>query len=94
LNLPASCCDVGFLATFVFFPFAPLLLTNDFLLLQALDWTLLVKLAGFLNGLRLLKDHQRESKVSGLIPGAVVRLCFFRIVLSTLEKPLIFFEDL
>jgi hypothetical protein len=27
-----------------------------------------VKLAGFLNGSRLLRDHQRESKVSGLIP--------------------------
>jgi hypothetical protein len=54
----------------------------------------LVKLAGFLNGSRLLRDHQRESRVFGLIPGAVVLLCFFRTVLSTLGKPLMVVEDL
>jgi hypothetical protein len=53
-----------------------------------------MKLAGFLNRSRLLRDHQRESKVSGLIPGAVVLLCFFRIMLSTSEKPLMVVEDL
>jgi hypothetical protein len=89
-----SYCDVRFLATFIFFPFTPLLLVNDFLLLQALAWTSLVKLAGFLNESRLLRDHQRESKVFGLIPGAVVLLCFFRIVLSTMEKLLMVVEDL
>jgi hypothetical protein len=78
----------------LFFPFTPLLVDNDFLLLQALSWTLLVKLVVFLNGSRLLRDHQRESKVFGLIPGAVVLLCFSRIVLSTLEKPLMIVEDL
>jgi hypothetical protein len=77
-----------------FFPFTPLLLANDFLLLQALAWTSLVKLTGFLNESRLLRDHQRESKVFSLIPGAVVLLCFFRIVLSTLEKLLMVVEDL
>jgi hypothetical protein len=77
-----------------FLPFTPLLLANDFLLLQALAWTSLVKLAGFLNELLLLRDHQRELKVFGLIPGAIVLLCFFRIVLSTLEKPLMVVEDL
>jgi hypothetical protein len=77
-----------------FFPFTKLLLANDFLLLQALAWTLLVKLARFLNGSRLLRDHQRESKVFGLILGAVVLLCFFRIMLSTLEKPLMVVKDL
>jgi hypothetical protein len=53
-----------------------------------------VKLAGFLNESRLLRDHQRDSEVFGLIPGAVVLLCFFRIVLSTLEKPLMVVKDL
>jgi hypothetical protein len=53
-----------------------------------------VKLGGFLNKLWLLRDHQRESKVSGLIPGVVVLWCFFGIVLSTLEKPLMVVEDL
>jgi hypothetical protein len=76
------------------FPFTPLMLANDFLLLQALAWTLLVRLVGFLNESRLLRDHQRESKVFGLIPGAVVLLCFFKIVLSTLEKLLMVVEDL
>jgi hypothetical protein len=53
-----------------------------------------VKLAIFMNGSRLLRDHQRESKVFGLIPGAVVLLCFSRIMLSTLEKQLMVVEDL
>jgi hypothetical protein len=85
---------LGSLQPSSFFPFTPLLLASDFLLLHALAWTSLVKLAGFLNELRLLRDHQRESKVFGLIPDAVVLLCFFRIVLSTLEKPLMVVEDL
>jgi hypothetical protein len=55
---------------------------------------LLAKLAGFLNGSRLLRVHRRESKVFGLILGAVVLLCFFRIMLSILEKPLMVVEDL
>jgi hypothetical protein len=93
--MPVSCCDVRFLATFpLFFLFTPLLLANDFLLLQALAWTSLVKLGAFLNGSRLLRDHQKESKVFGLIPDTVVLLCFSRIVLSTLEKPLMVVEDL
>jgi hypothetical protein len=89
-----SYCDVRFLATFFFFTFTPLLLTNDFLLLQALAWTSLVRLVRFLNELWLLRDHQRESKIFGLIPGAVMLLCFFKIVLSTLEKLLMVVEDL
>jgi hypothetical protein len=72
---------------------ALLLLANNFFLLQALAWTLLAKLAGFLNGSQLLRDHQRGSKVFGLIPGAVVLLCFFKTVLSTLGKPLMVAED-
>jgi hypothetical protein len=53
-----------------------------------------VRLVGFLNESRLLRDLQRELKVFGLIPGAVVLLCFFKIVLSTLEKLLMVVEDL
>jgi hypothetical protein len=53
-----------------------------------------VKLAVFLNGSRLLRDHQRESRVFGLIPGVVVLLCFFRTVLSTSGKPSMVVEDL
>jgi hypothetical protein len=53
-----------------------------------------VKLAVFLNGSWLLRDHRRESKVFGLIPGYVVLLCFSRIMLSTLEKQLMVVEDL
>jgi hypothetical protein len=64
--------------------FTPFLVANDFSLPQALAWTLLVRHIGFLNESRLSRNHQRESKVCGLIPGAVVLLCFFKIVLSTL----------
>jgi hypothetical protein len=53
-----------------------------------------VKLVVFLNGSRLLRDHQKESKVFGLIPGAVMLLCFSRIMLSTLERQFMVVEDL
>jgi hypothetical protein len=53
-----------------------------------------VKLAVFVNGLRLLRDHQVESKLFGLIPDAVVLLCFSKIVPSTLEKRLMAIENL
>jgi hypothetical protein len=76
------------------FLFTPLLVANDFALSQALSWTLLVRHVGFLNESRLLRNHQRESKVCGLIPGAVVLLCFFKIVFSTLERLLMVVEDL
>jgi hypothetical protein len=67
-----------------FFLFIPLLLANTFLLSQVLAWTLLGRHVGFLNELRLSRKHQRESIVCGLIPDAIVPLCFFKIVLSTL----------
>jgi hypothetical protein len=76
------------------FPFIPLLLANTFLLSQVLAWTLLVRHVGFLNELQLSRKHQRESTVCGLIPDAVVSLCFFKIVLSTLEKQLMVVKDL
>jgi hypothetical protein len=50
-----------------------------------------VKLAVFLNGSRLLRDHQRESKLFGLILGA---LFFSKIALNTLEKQLMVVENL
>jgi hypothetical protein len=53
-----------------------------------------VKLAVFLNGLRLLRDHQVESKLFGPIPGAAVLLCFSKIVLNILEKRLMVVEKL
>jgi hypothetical protein len=68
IGIAESACDVRFFATFLFFPFTPLPLANDFLLLQALAWILLVRLVGFLNESWLLRDLQRESKVFGLIP--------------------------
>jgi hypothetical protein len=76
------------------FPFAPLLLANTFSLSQVLAWTLLVRHVRFLNEPWLSRNHQRESTVCGLIPGAVVPLCFFKIVLSILEKLLMVVEDL
>jgi hypothetical protein len=76
------------------FPFIPLLLANTFFLSQVLVWTLLVRHVGFLNELRLSRKHQRESTVCGLILDAVVPLCFFKIVLSTLEKQLMVVKDL
>jgi hypothetical protein len=76
------------------FPFTSLLLANTFLLSQVLAWTLLVRHIGFLNKLRISRKHQRESTVCGLIPGAVVPLCLFKIVLSILEKRLMVVEDL
>jgi hypothetical protein len=53
-----------------------------------------VTLTVFLNGSQLLRDHQVESKLFGLIPGAVVLLCFSKIVLNTLEKRLMIVENL
>jgi hypothetical protein len=76
------------------FPFIPLLLANTFLLSQVLAWTLLVRHVGFLNELRLSRKHQRESIVCGLIPGAIVPLCFFKIVPNILEKQLMVVKDL
>jgi hypothetical protein len=69
-----------------FFPLIPLLLANTFLLSQVLVWTLLVRHVGFLSELRLWRKHKRESTVCGLIPDAVVPSCFFKIMLSILEK--------
>jgi hypothetical protein len=77
-----------------FFPFIPLLLANAFLLSKVLVWTLLVRHVGFLNELRLSRKHQRESTVCGLILDAVVPLCFFKIMLSILEKQLMVVKDL
>jgi hypothetical protein len=76
------------------FLFTPLLVANTFSLSQVLAWTLLVRHVGFLNELRLSRNHQRESIVCGLIPDAGVPLCFFRIVLSILGKQLMVVEDL
>jgi hypothetical protein len=77
-----------------FFPFIPLLLANAFLLSQVLVWTLLVRHVGFLSELWLWRKHQRESTVCGLIPSVVVPLCFFKTVLSILEKQLMVVKDL
>jgi hypothetical protein len=78
-----------------FFPFIPLLLSDIFLLLsQVLVWTLLVRHVGLLSELRLWRKHQRESTACGLIPGVVVPLCFFKTVLSILEKQLMVVKDL
>jgi hypothetical protein len=76
------------------FPSIPLVLANAFLLSQVLAWTFLVRRVGFLNELRLSREHQRESIVCGLIPNAVVPLCFFKIMLNTLEKQLMVVKDL
>jgi hypothetical protein len=76
------------------FPFIPLLLANTFLLSQVHAWTLLRRHVGFLSELQLSRKHQRESTVCGLIPDVVVSLCFFNIVLSTLEKQLMVVKDL
>jgi hypothetical protein len=53
-----------------------------------------VKLAMFLTGSRLLRDHQRESKLFGLILGTVVLLFFSKIALNTLEKQLTVVKNL
>jgi hypothetical protein len=76
------------------FPSISLLLADAFLLSLVLAWTLLVRRVGFLSELRLSREHQRELTVCGLIPDAVVSLCFFKIMLSTLEKQLLVFKDL
>jgi hypothetical protein len=47
-----------------------------------------MKLAMFLNGSRLLRAHQVESKLLGLNPGVAMPLCFSKIVLNILEKRL------
>jgi hypothetical protein len=76
------------------FPFIPLLLANILPLSQVLAWTLSVRHVGFLNEPRLSRKHQRESTVCGLIPGAIVPLCFFKIVLNILEKRLMVVKGL
>jgi hypothetical protein len=53
-----------------------------------------VKLAVFLNGSRLLRAHQVESKLFGLIFGAAVLLCFSKIMLNILKKQLMVVEKL
>jgi hypothetical protein len=75
------------------FPFTPLLMANDFSLLQALAWISLVRHVRFLNELWLSRNHQRESQVCGLTPSAAVLLCYFKIVLNTLGKLLTVVED-
>jgi hypothetical protein len=74
-------------------PFTPLLVANDFSLVQVLPWISLVRHVRFLNELWLSRNHQRESQVCGLTTGAAVLLCCFKIMLSTLEKLLTVFED-
>jgi hypothetical protein len=53
-------------------------------LLQVLAWTLLVKHVEFLNELWLSRRHRMEL----IVPGAVVPLYFFKIILNILEKQL------
>jgi hypothetical protein len=43
--------------------------------------------------MQLSRNHPRESTACGLIPGTVVPLCFFKIMLSTLEKLLMVVKD-
>jgi hypothetical protein len=51
---------------------------------QVLAWTLLVKHVEFLNESWLSRRHCREL----IVPGAVVPLYFFKIMLNILEKQL------
>jgi hypothetical protein len=53
-----------------------------------------VRHAGFLNEPLLSRKHEREPTVYGLIPGAVMPLCFFKIVLSILGKRLMVVKHL
>jgi hypothetical protein len=53
---------------------------------QVLVWTLLVKLVEFPNESWLSRRHHRELIACGRIPGAVMPLYFFKIVLNILEK--------
>jgi hypothetical protein len=76
------------------FPFIPLLLANTFLLSRVLSWTLLRRHVRFLSELWLSRKQQRELTVFGLIPDAVMPLCFFKILLSILEKQLMVVKDL
>jgi hypothetical protein len=52
-----------------------------------------LKHVGFLSELQLWKKHPRELTVCGLIPDVVVLLCYFRIVLSILERQSMVVED-
>jgi hypothetical protein len=53
-----------------------------------------MKLAVFLNGSRLFRAHQVESKLFGLNPGIAMLLCFSKIVLNILEKRLMVVKKL
>jgi anti-anti-sigma regulatory factor len=53
-----------------------------------------VKLAVFLNGSRLLRAHQVESKLVGLNPDVAMLLYFSKIMLNILEKRLMVVEKL
>jgi hypothetical protein len=55
---------------------------------------LLLKHIGLLSEIQLWRRHQRGSTVCDLIPDAVVLLCYFKIVLSILERQLMVVEDL
>jgi hypothetical protein len=67
IGIIESVCEVP--CSLPLFLFTPLLLANTFSLSQVLAWTLLVRHVGFLNELRLSRNHQRESTVCGLIPA-------------------------
>jgi hypothetical protein len=53
-----------------------------------------MKLAMFLNGLRISRVHPVESKLFGPSPGVAMLLCFSKIVLNILEKRLMVVEKL
>jgi hypothetical protein len=53
-----------------------------------------MKLAVFLNGLRLSRVRPVESKLFGPSPGVVTLLCFSKIMLNISEKQLMVVEKL
>jgi hypothetical protein len=75
------------------FPFIPLLLSNIFVILgTCLDFA--AEARRLLSEIWLWRRHQRGSTVCGLILDAIVLLCYFKIVLSILERQLMVVEDL
>jgi hypothetical protein len=54
----------------------------------------LARLVAFLNGSRLLRDRQVESKLFGPTPGVAMLLCSSKIVLNILERLLMVVKKL
>jgi hypothetical protein len=80
--------------SFSLFPSIPLLLADAFFVVSGTCLDFVSEARQVSERIAALERASEESTVCGLIPDVVVPLCFFKIVLSTLEKQLMVVKDL